>query len=292
MDMHSAELQVEKLLKYVQDIEARQPTLYKKSKDRLRDISSNCIRVVEVISEILKEESLIQDREEFEGSNNSDVVAFIEGMEEEVNKMKEFVGYSSSRSKYSTISDRRSVFSTYKNSLKKLSESNISYHIVNDCSKLIWRWFDTRFDSKRFPSFRYNLSNMPMWLERTVIYLGGKIATGTFNEAVDEYEDWFIKLDQSENFYVVPYSVNKLCKKITPFDITLTAVVLWDILIDNGLVLAGKRLNKDSRDKFCYVDDARIYDMCADQFPSILDNYRDYKDDPSILVECKLSEVV
>lgn len=65
MDIYGAQKCMEKLKGYVQDVYECRPGMYKKSKDRFRDIASTCIEVVDLISVIIEDASLSQDAHEF-----------------------------------------------------------------------------------------------------------------------------------------------------------------------------------------------------------------------------------
>lgn len=65
MDIYGAQKCMEKLKGYVQDVYECRPGMYKKSKDRFRDIASTCIEVVDLISVIIEDASLSQDTHEF-----------------------------------------------------------------------------------------------------------------------------------------------------------------------------------------------------------------------------------
>lgn len=73
MDIYGAQKCMEKLKGYVQDVYECRPGMYKKSKDRFRDIASTCIEVVDLISVIIEDAPLSQDTHEFcEGPTNDD----------------------------------------------------------------------------------------------------------------------------------------------------------------------------------------------------------------------------
>ena len=73
MDIYTAEIQIKRLLEYFEDIEEKKPLMYQKSKDRYRDLASNCLQVVRVISNILQDETLMNDDVEFSGSQKKDI---------------------------------------------------------------------------------------------------------------------------------------------------------------------------------------------------------------------------
>ena len=58
MDIYGAEKAIAKLKTYVQDVYECRPGMYKKSKDRLKDIAGTCSEIVDLISVIVEDASL------------------------------------------------------------------------------------------------------------------------------------------------------------------------------------------------------------------------------------------
>ena len=61
MDIYGAEKSINKLKQYVQDVYECRPGMYKKSKNRLRDIAGTCSEIVDLISVIVEDASLSSD---------------------------------------------------------------------------------------------------------------------------------------------------------------------------------------------------------------------------------------
>ena len=91
MDIYSAEIQVNKLLDYVKSLSDAKPRMYQKSKDRLKELASTCNQVVSVIAEILQDEALLSDQDEFGGSNVNDFNAVLNSMEDQITELRQFL---------------------------------------------------------------------------------------------------------------------------------------------------------------------------------------------------------
>lgn len=290
MDIYSAELHLQKLLDYVKDLESDTPKMYKKSKDRLRDISLNCVQIVKILSSILQDESMKVDDLEFQGSEQSDMYRVIESLDSELHSMKSFVGYPEISEK-SRVADEfnsdinKRTFRIYKDAFNSVAHATTSCAPAHSCATLIWDWFRIRFITtiKDHPNFKYSISRIRKWLVGIVILFGNNYSEGTGDVFITEFEDWLKNLSgTSGDKYAVPYSVYSIYKQPEKIKISLTSVVLWDILGDLGY---SELFNDDST---LFPSEDELYNLCAEHYPEVLDRYRDYKFDPTVLVECNL----
>lgn len=293
MEIYSAEACVKKLLNYVQDLAQKKPNMYAKSKERLRGLALTCEQVVSVISDILEEEILSRDIDEFDNSSNTDLVSMFKSIRSDVDKLEKFVTFdtnpeSNSNTSVLSTNTRRAILTKYGNTLRTLSEKYIEYVPVSDCAKLLWNWFDTRFfkTAKTSPNFKYNIRRIPRWICCIVILYSKHLSEGTQDIFVSDFNSWCESLNysQSNSKFAVPYEVYQLDKSLNPDLLTLTAVVMWDILLDSGL---SKMCTDDEND--LYLQDTFIYDLCVKHKPNILDDYVNYHTSMEILHECKIT---
>lgn len=284
VDIYSAEGHVAKLLEYVKSISETQPSMYKKSKDRLKKISDTCTEVVKCISEILQDEVLSDETEEFSATDTEVLKSHILSMESTISKLKSFLQVSdratdSLQTKQSMKSvDEVSLYQKYKSSIEKLYLNQTPFKSVNQFSNILKVWFNSRFSSALDPLFRYNFSNVNYWIQLYVLVYSKHILTGT----VDAFESHVLRWAVDEKFqkYAVPFEVNKLNQSIDSSDLTLTAVVLFDVLVDFGLSSLYK---SESTDAAC--TSSCIYNLCESLNPSQLDEYVNYVYDVNILVK-------
>lgn len=286
MDINSAELQVKRLLSYVEDIANSPKKMYGKSKTRLKEVATTCSEVVRIIYTVLEDESLSNmDEQEFSQSSNPDIVTVLNDMQSELNKLKSFVSTSSGSAETSSvsISTRRQVLLNYSASLKHLSEVSIPIKSAHKCAELLHMWFSTRFESVQSSDFHYNIKRWPDWLRDIVIVYGHSVATDTEDQFISKFEYWCNSIQQEvNNKYAVPYFIYTFNRYHDPSQFTLTAAVLWDILLDNGLA----QLCTSDDDLYPFEDS--VYRLCGEYSPAVLDNYADYKLNSRLLTQCKL----
>lgn len=291
MDIYSAETQVKRLLKFVEDIKTAKPRMFDKSKNRLRDLAATCADVVHTISIILQEESINADCPEF-GQNNITIADSIANMQSDVNKLAAMAGTSTSmvsglemvaiQNSLLGTTTRKNVMAQYAVVLKTLAKTNIAYPIISDCAKLLWRWFDARFLTMNTPDFHYNIRRVGTWIADIVILFGYAEATNSANAFIEMFNKWCDDLATSDTQYAIPYEIYQFNRECDGKKLTLMSVVMWDVLLDCGLSTICAS-NSD-----VYLNEDYIYKLCDKYNPDVLDYYVNYKDDPKILSRCGL----
>lgn len=286
MDINSAELQCKRLLSYVEEIANSPKKMYGKSKTRLKDVATTCSEVVRIIYSVLEDESLSNmDEQEFSQSTNPDIAKVLNDMQTELNRLKAFVSTSPAPSDSPTVSTstRKQVLINYSNVLKNVAGTSISIESAHRCARLLEKWFSARFISNSTQSeFHYNIKRWPDWLRDIVIVYGHSVATDTEDQFISKFEYWCDNIQVSSNNYAVPYFIYTFNRYHDTSQFTLTAAVLWDILLDNGL----SELCTNDDDLYPFEDS--VYKLCGEYSPAVLDRYADYKLDSQLLKECKL----
>ena len=276
MDIYSAEQYVQKLLTFVKGISDRKPNMYSKSKDRLRSLALTCLQVNKVISDILQEEILLDDRGEF--GADIDLHKVVAEMQSELDSLRQFIPSSAKVADSSSASsiDRRAVMMKYRDTLKYVAE-NCPHPVASDCAKLIWTWFDTRFYRVTSSKFRYNIQRVPVWIHDIVILYGYNVACHTEKQFRDAVFSWCdtLFIGDAKDKYAVPYVVYEYNKSPDRAKLTLAAPVLFDMLVHSGL-------HTLSRCEVPLLDDC-VYETCASSNPDVLDNYMNYLDHPEVL---------
>lgn len=297
MDIYGAEVQVQKLLNYVKSLSNSNKTMYQKSKDRLKDLANNCSQIVSIISEILQEEVLTHDPPEFEGTGTSDFNDVIRSMEDRIQALSDFVnmppGYTSSTNKVHAIDayhelpntttiSRKQALMVYKMCLRNLASNVMDVKEAEDCSNLLWRWFSVRF-LEGPKDFRYNMKHIPKWIRDIVIMYGYHVYHGTIESFKNQFYNWMAQIPEG-NKYVVPFEIYKMDKNSDASKMTLTAVVLWDVLLDNGM----RDLCRDP-DSGLYPTEDCVFTYVGEHNSNVMNPYQHYSYDYSLLDTCNLT---
>lgn len=298
MDIYGAQKSVQKLLEYIQSLSDSESRMYKTTKNRLKDVASTCQEVIHTISRILEDEVLQNDTSEFSTITDPNVVCMLDTMQTELDQLRRFTSARSGMSNNAkslqpsklkiSSNSRKKIVSYYGSVLSKVAQSNTTYPIISDCAKLIWNWFDARFfkSANINTGFRYNIRRIPSWICDIVIVYSKHIDNRTTANFITEFNSWCMSLCNSTNTckFAVPYDIYQVDTNATASDMSLTAVVIWDMLLDMGL---STLCNLDPLN--VSLSDEAIYALCGQLNPRLLDNYRNYKSDPTILLECGIA---
>lgn len=295
MDIYSAEIQVKKLLEYVTSLSESSSRMYNKTRVRLTDLAAMCEKVVAVISQILQRgalESCDDSDSEFSQPDDANVAEAIVRMQEQLNQLQTFLVPEVKQVAPITEASllKKQAYVDYKLILHDASLLTSNYPITFEITALIWRWFYARFvDPKNIVNFKYNMRRIPDWIRDIVILYCYAVETHTEIDFVNEFSNWCSALstDKASKNYAVPYSIYLFDKDPDPTKLTLTAVAVWDILIDNQF----GQLSQTVHDSDLYLNPYAIYDMCGKLTPQLLDRYKHYSIDTEFNVRFKASEV-
>ena len=284
MDIYSAEIQVNKLLDYVKSLSDAKPRMYQKSKDRLKELASTCNQVVSVIAEILQDEALLSDQDEFGGSNVNDFNAVLNSMEDQITELRQFLSTPRTTS-YDTdlnsTSAKKQAIYAYKHCLSSIAHSDIAVLEAEDCGKLLWDWFNSRFLASS-DTFKYNIKRIPGWIRDIILLYSYHFEDGTLNEFRSSFHTWIASISEDNN-YAVPFEVYSFNKKPDPKKMTLSAAVIWDVLMDYGL----KDICKNSSE--LYPSEDCVESLISSLNSDVLDPYKHYMYDHSVLDTCHLT---
>lgn len=259
-EIYPAEGWADKILKYLQKVALEKPNMYAKTKRRYEALAYSLLDSASLIASILEEDSLVpSSNDEFDELSSTDdrIHKKLAEVNQRFRKTEEF-----STSKFSTSdldkhsesdgSDESSDYSYYDICkyydvvLKGASVLNFGYSEVNECAKLLYLWFHTRFMPEiQDPDFTCQLRYLPIWITSFIIVYGkyfqqGKIAK--FKEIVDR---WCEKVQQGKGgIYAIPFQVYKIEKDFKdgvcqPSDYTIEAVIINDLLANGCLYRLG-----------------------------------------------------
>lgn len=293
MDIYAAKKHADKLLKYARELDSSEVSkMYQPSKDKLIEIQKSAGEVVFAISKVLGTSVDLNTTGKY---NSRDVIHLLSDMQNEIDCLRKLNTTSSDNEDKSEASnsdnlsteDRRLAMIEYRAHLHTLSKSTGPYSAATECACLIWRWFETRFieSFNQHKLFKYNIRRLPSWIQAIVIVYGKHLMLGDIDEFIADFNSWCSSILYSKDAlkYAVPYEVYKFDVNPQPSDLSLSAVVLWDVLLDMGL----DKLVKDDETGL-YLSSDSVYQICLTMNPEILDSYSNYKFNPSVSHDCNL----
>lgn len=311
MDIHSAMMHMHSVKSYIENLNASDAKVYSKTKKKLTDLSSDMLQCVRMISEILNETALDNDETGILSHTtqeiDSDILRLSEDMSNTVSKFEELDHFNHilptlddfdvdvfeqdsddyvlpvtpvSAIANTTVKQRKYVVKTYGDVLKILPSRLTNYPDAKLCAELISRWYRIRFFESQTGNYYYNIKNIPMWVRNIVLAFGTHLEHGTIDKFCTDFDGWLSAIQQPESKqskYSVPYDVYALGITIKKSDVSLTSVVLWEILYDNGMKALSNSKLED-----CSLQSETMYNLCTKYDPSIMEQYEYYQDSKSI----------
>lgn len=178
----------------------------------------------------------------------------------------------------------KGILRKYACMFRKLKNVHTDYVYANECISLLCDWFDARF-SGADPNFRYNIRMISKWIQDIVIVYGNHLHDHTQDTLAANMRSWAnsIRNSKESSKYAIPYEIYYGSQHYDQSGITLTAVVLWDIIYDAGL--------KDVCDPSdpMYPNEESVYRLCDKISPDSLDFYGPYTCNPNVLIRSSIS---
>lgn len=167
----------------------------------------------------------------------------------------------------------------YTTAFSALTQHTEMYDTVQSLTELIYKWYVVRFCSDRYLVNGYNTERFHEWVENFVIGFGKHLYNGTLDAFVLDITTWCSSVLLQNDQYIVPKTVYKYSTDLQITDVSLSALVIWDILYDNGL--------KDIDDTFKKSAIFNRFSMFNSDFNGT-ENYTSYKLNPSVLSIAKI----
>lgn len=287
MDIYSAEKYVSNLLEFVQEKSKSESKMYSKSKDRWKSIANTCIKVVNVISEMLQDEVMEQDYT-IEVSEDSYDPESIEGMimkmQDQLSALSTFVGCKSDAKALSndqlSSDKRREIIKQYLATLEEITNKPTNVEEINKLTHILYNWFKVRFvdSTKCNKNFRYNIRRFPEWVSGIIIMYSYHIYLGDLDQFISDFNTWLDSCYNSakSGSYPIPLEIYNFVTKHEGKYVQTVSMVVYDILLDSGL-------SDLVRDEVCYLNEDHIYQLCRDLNPECLDSYVHYTSNPDVI---------
>lgn len=251
---------VSKSLKEIADDKNR-PKMYSKTRKRYEHLANTLLNSLSSIAIILEENLLIPESnnefDELASSDNLDILSKLQLLNDKFIQLEEFANNtnlhkpkSSSRTDPVPTNSSSSPKQSFTNNINNNKESikyfndilyectmhNFGYSEINECAKLLYKWFNTRFISKYSHDFKYNIKYIPNWICYFIILYGKYHHDGRNQDFLYMINTWCENIISGNNTtYSIPYEIYKLDKTTNPLDCTIDAVVINDILSDGGM---------------------------------------------------------
>lgn len=309
MDKYTAKNAVTNLYKYFEDLTAIQPVLYQKSKQDYMEMYEMLSQIIKMVGNIVEMDQLRTDTDEFE----SGVAEFKRDIVSDVIRQLANVGgntidmpanYNSEYSPQNpeilstpledlTPADCKQIVKRYSNLLQAISNADCEYQKVNQCADIIWKWYQARILKKypNAPQFNYCIHRLKGIIYSIVLVFGKHQEQGKVDTFLNHFEEWIrnLSISPKSNTWIAPYEVYEVERACAEGRLdkeygTLSAVVIWDILLDNGL----RELCETAEHNDVYPQEYQIWDRVEKVNVDALDAYVKYTSDRTIIESLNL----
>lgn len=237
-----SEVAANKIQRHLQDLLTKRPKVYRRTLTRYVDLAYILLDCIDKILKFLTSEllSASSDKEFDEltpsAEDNADIMAIREKLQNTTNLLDSYsqLGkrFNSSEEPNKSYNNAE-IIKTYGNTFSQGSMINTGYKEVNQCADLINYWYITRIQYMTIRHRAYQNLQIPVWVGYIVVMYGKAHANGMQDEFVKWFKSWCDNANNDfSNKYAVPKELTLLKKHLYPNDLTLDALIIYDILLD------------------------------------------------------------
>lgn len=241
-----SEVAANKIQKHLQDLLTKRPKVYRRTLTRYIDLAYILLDCIDKILQFLTSEllSASSDKEFDEltpsAEDNADIMVIREKLQNTTNLLDSYsqLGkrFNSSEEIDKSCSNAE-IIKIYGNTFSQGAMINTGYREVNQCADLINYWYTTRIQYMTIRHRAYQNLQIPNWVSYIVIMYGKAHANGTLDQFIKWFKSWCDNANNDfSNKYAVPKELTLLKKHIYPNDLTIDALIIYDILLDKCYV--------------------------------------------------------
>ena len=238
LEIYPSEVAARKISKHLDRMLTDRPRVYRKTLLRYKKLAQLLLDCASKIIKMLQSEMLLSSGDtEFQELVSDYDVEQINELRNSVERLDNFVKPVTPTGKLGS-----EVVRSYKERFKQASEFDFGYIEVNDCADLLNTWISKRFSGDN-PNFRFQPKEIPNWAAFIVIAYGKHHAIGNARNFMDQFYAWCNSLENIENTWALPTPVYRMTQHLDPNDLTMDAVVIYDILMNDCLYqLVGNKV--------------------------------------------------
>lgn len=253
LEIRSSEVAANKIHKHLQLLLSRKPRLYKKTLIRYKDLAYILIDCVEQILRFLTSE-LLSSSEDNEFDELTDASHTIESDDDMIEIRKKLEESFKLFDTYNKLTSNNSITDSatptgdtepkincalmakvYGEVLSNAANINYGYLEINNCAKLIDYWYSHRMQYMSTNHKAYNIAQLPNWICYIILMYGKYHANGQADFFIDYLKKWCNDANEDfSNKYAIPKEITNLSKNSYVNDYTLDALIIYDILMEQG----------------------------------------------------------
>lgn len=212
------------------------------------------------------------------------ILKVLSGMNSTTSKPEPAINTDSKHSQFSTNTRNKQETYEYCKIFKKLPDNLSNYPEIKRLATILDAWFTTVLAKASGPNpVKFKRSRIHEWVEDIVIGYGKFRNQHDIDSFISIMNRW---MNDDNNTYIVPGEIYRFSRNLKDADMTLDALVIWDILYDNGL---HQFSTISDRSGFSPLALRSRFEMCSSDFYALFSKYKKYKSDPTVLKELKIS---
>lgn len=235
LEIYPSEVAAKKILKHLNTMLEKKPKVYKKTILRYKKLAELLMQCLDKINKFIESETLLSsDDTEFDelskpADDNLASLKTSTSIQRISNNIEDFDNIHTSGQRYNS-----STVLKYSTILQTSSNLDFGYEEINQCAKLVNMWFQARIPKNAKNSdFRYNVNQLPLWISQIIITYGYYLEQGKVYDLEQEFISWSNEIKEDpHNIYRVPYCVYNTCRSDNRECFTLSAVLIFDILVE------------------------------------------------------------
>lgn len=190
----------------------------------------------------------------------------------------------SKRKHLSTNNQNKQETYKYGNIFNRLPDNLNDFPEIKKLAVTLNSWFSTVVTrSSRDRPVKFKRSRIHEWVENIVIGYGKYRRLNQVDSFMSIMNNW---LNEDNNTYIIPGEIYRFSKSLKDEDMTVDALVIWDILFDRGL---NQFMQVSNKSGFNSLALRSRFETSSSDFYELFSQYKKYKSDPSILKELKIS---
>lgn len=241
-----------KISDMLDEILEKQPRMYEKTRIRYKDLAVSMLSSVEKIAKIAQLDALSpHSNDEFDELSSigfdSSIDIALKHAQQEVETAKSFTS-TKNEDLFIDLNVIDEIF-------YEVSQIEFGWNEVNQCARLLYMWFHTRFIEKPVQTCNYRY--LGGWITKFIVQFGNHCAKHSCSNFESSLYDWCKRLDITHSVYAQPFFIYNALDASDPVDFTLEAVLVNDLLYSKGLYKLSEKYKMFDSLEVCRIVKAK-----------------------------------
>lgn len=233
LEIYPSEVAARKIRRHLEKMAEVRPRVYRKTLLRYKKLAYLLLDCVTRIVRMLQSEMLLSSADtEFQELASDFDTEQIDELKTSIDALEVLVDKKPTTESKNLASD---TLKQYRSVFSQAARNDFGYVEVNECAEMLNYWLTRRFSGFN-PNFKYQITQLPVWATFIIIAYGKYHHDGQSKQFIADFKKWCDELNSDkDNCWALPYNIFNMSKTVIPGNMTLNAVVIYDILM-NGVL--------------------------------------------------------